>query len=65
MICFGIGGAVPLLGGGFINDPKFRLLSVILASTVALAIFGAVGASPKIYASFHVANVIGCPGLLK
>lgn len=43
MICFSVGAAVPLLSGAFIKDPKMRLLSVILASTVALAIFGAVG----------------------
>lgn len=43
MICFSLGGAVPLLAGAFIKDPKWRLLIVILASTAALAVFGAVG----------------------
>ena len=47
MICFSLGAAVPLLSAAFITDPKIRLVSVILASTVALAIFGAVGKPPR------------------
>ena len=52
MICFSLGAAVPLLSAAFITDPKIRLISVILASTVALAIFGAVGkpSRPSLYA---------------
>lgn len=48
MICFSLGAAVPLLSGAFIEPPKWRLLSVILASTVALIVFGAIG---KLYTS--------------
>jgi VIT1/CCC1 family predicted Fe2+/Mn2+ transporter len=44
MICFSLGAAVPLLSGAFITAPKWRLLSVILSSTLALAVFGAIGA---------------------
>jgi len=44
MICFSVGAAVPLLSGAFITAPKWRLLSVILSSTLALAVFGAIGA---------------------
>lgn len=44
MVCFSLGAAVPLLSGAFITAPQWRLLSVILASTLALAVFGAIGA---------------------
>jgi VIT1/CCC1 family predicted Fe2+/Mn2+ transporter len=44
MICFSLGAAVPLLSGAFITNGKWRLISVILASTAALLAFGAIGA---------------------
>ena len=39
-----IGGACPLLSAIFITNKTWRTISVAVASTVALMIFGAVGA---------------------
>lgn len=43
MVCFSLGAAIPLVAAAFITDAKLRMLSVILASTVGLALFGAIG----------------------
>ncbi len=44
LLCFVMGAGVPLLGAVFFADPMTRLLAVIVASTLALAVFGAIGA---------------------
>ncbi|KAL3154742.1 hypothetical protein ABBQ38_011290 [Trebouxia sp. C0009 RCD-2024] len=58
LVCFGIGGGVPLLSAIFITDPKTRIIFVSLASTVALMVFGAVGAwlggAHRLKAAFRV-----------
>ena len=38
---------MPLLSGAFITNGKWRLISVILASTAALLAFGAIGTGPS------------------
>lgn len=43
-VAFASGGCIPLLAGGFISDFKLRLSAVIISTSVALAVFGAVGA---------------------
>ncbi|KAG0555500.1 hypothetical protein KC19_12G173700 [Ceratodon purpureus] len=43
-VAFASGGAIPLLAGSFIADFKYRLTSVIISTSLALALFGAVGA---------------------
>lgn len=43
-ISFSIGAAIPLLSSSFIKDAVIRLIVVLMASTIGLAIFGAVGA---------------------
>jgi VIT1/CCC1 family predicted Fe2+/Mn2+ transporter len=44
-ISFSIGAGIPLLSAAFIKDHVTRLAVVLAASTVALAVFGAVGAA--------------------
>jgi VIT1/CCC1 family predicted Fe2+/Mn2+ transporter len=44
MIAFSLGALVPLLSGAFIDDHNERVALVTVASTVALAMFGAFGA---------------------
>ncbi|CAM6072640.1 unnamed protein product [Sphagnum tenellum] len=43
-IAFAAGGVVPLLSGSFISNFTYRLVSIVLASSVALIAFGATGA---------------------
>lgn len=43
-ISFSIGAAIPLLSSSFIEDHVIRLIVVLVASTIALAVFGTVGA---------------------
>ncbi|KAK9808900.1 hypothetical protein WJX72_006067 [[Myrmecia] bisecta] len=43
-VSFTIGAAVPLLASAFIHDSRARLVAVGGASTIALALFGAIGA---------------------
>ncbi|CAK9861520.1 unnamed protein product [Sphagnum jensenii] len=43
-VAFSLGAAIPLLAGSFIVDTKYRIVSVVVTSTFALAGFGAVGA---------------------
>lgn len=43
-IAFALGGAIPLLAGSFIANFTIRLTVIVLASTCALAAFGALGA---------------------
>eukprot|EP00891_Asterochloris_glomerata_P009573 jgi/Astpho2/9573/Aster-03851 len=43
-ICFSVGGAVPLIAAAFIHNNFWRIVSVALASTGALLVFGAIGA---------------------
>jgi VIT1/CCC1 family predicted Fe2+/Mn2+ transporter len=43
-VAFASGGAIPLLAGSFIADFWYRLISVIISTSLALALFGAVGA---------------------
>lgn len=43
-VAFASGGSIPLLAGGFLSDFKWRLSAVIVSTSVALALFGAVGA---------------------
>jgi VIT1/CCC1 family predicted Fe2+/Mn2+ transporter len=48
-----MGGAVPLLAGSFISNTKYRLMSIVVTSILALAGFGALGAK------------LGCAALLR
>ncbi|CAM6012006.1 unnamed protein product [Sphagnum balticum] len=43
-VAFALGAAIPLLAGSFIVDTKYRIVSIVVTSTFALAGFGAVGA---------------------
>ncbi|CAK9198560.1 unnamed protein product [Sphagnum troendelagicum] len=43
-VAFSLGAAIPLLAGSFIVDTKYRIVSIVVTSTFALAGFGAVGA---------------------
>ncbi|KAH8939948.1 hypothetical protein BDL97_15G063400 [Sphagnum fallax] len=43
-MAFSVGGVVPLLSGCFISHYTNRLLSIVLASSLALVIFGVIGA---------------------
>ncbi len=43
-VAFSLGAAVPLLAGAFIDDQQQRMLAVTAASTLALLMFGALGA---------------------
>ncbi|CAM6017116.1 unnamed protein product [Sphagnum balticum] len=43
-MAFSVGGVVPLLSGCFISHYTNRLLSIVLASSVALVVFGVIGA---------------------
>ena len=58
LLCFAMGGAVPLLSAVFITDPKVRIILVSIASTIALLVFGAVGAwlggAHRVKAAFRV-----------
>lgn len=58
LLCFAIGGGVPLLSAIFLTDPKIRIIVVSIASTFALLIFGAVGAwlggAHRVKAAFRV-----------
>ena len=44
-LCFSLGAAIPLLAAAFIKDQSLRLASIFAFSTLALFIFGAMGAS--------------------
>ena len=58
LLCFTIGGGAPLLSALFITDPKIRSIAVSVASTLALMVFGAVGAwlggAHRVKAAFRV-----------
>jgi VIT1/CCC1 family predicted Fe2+/Mn2+ transporter len=58
LVCFAIGGAVPLLSAIFLIDPKIRIIIVSIASTFALLLFGAIGAwlggAHRVKAAFRV-----------
>lgn len=58
LVCFAIGGAVPLLSAIFLTDPKIRIIIVSIASTFALLLFGAIGAwlggAHRVKAAFRV-----------
>jgi len=43
-ISFSLGAGIPILAAAFIRDQTLRLVSIFSASTLALLIFGAVGA---------------------
>jgi len=43
-VAFSLGAAIPLLAGSFIVRTKYRIVSIVLTSTMALAGFGAIGA---------------------
>jgi VIT1/CCC1 family predicted Fe2+/Mn2+ transporter len=43
-VAFSLGAAIPLLAGSFIVRTKYRIISIVLTSTMALAGFGAIGA---------------------
>ncbi|KAJ7543017.1 hypothetical protein O6H91_09G022300 [Diphasiastrum complanatum] len=43
-LAFSVGGAIPLLSGAFISQFRYRLASLVISSTIALAVFGVVGA---------------------
>lgn len=43
-IAFALGGAIPLLGGSFIVNLTTRIVVIVIASTLALVGFGALGA---------------------
>ncbi|KAH9539584.1 hypothetical protein CY35_15G065100 [Sphagnum magellanicum] len=43
-MAFSVGGVVPLLSGCFISHYTNRLLSIVLASSLALVVFGVIGA---------------------
>ncbi len=57
-VCFAIGGGVPLLSAIFLTDPKLRIIIVSIASTIALLLFGAIGAwlggAHRVKAAFRV-----------
>ena len=42
---FSVGGAVPLLSAAFISDYQTRLAVLVLSSTLAFMVFGALGAA--------------------
>lgn len=44
LVCFTLGGACPLLSAIFITNKFWRTIAVAIGSTVALMVFGAVGA---------------------
>ncbi|KAL6753520.1 Ccc1 family [Haematococcus lacustris] len=44
-VAFTLGAAMPLLSGAFIQDAKWRIMSVVLASAAGLAAFGYAGAA--------------------
>ncbi len=58
MISFTGGGAVPLLAAIFVRDPLWRMISVSIAATFALASFGVIsawlGGAKRIRASVRV-----------
>ncbi|CAK9254025.1 unnamed protein product [Sphagnum jensenii] len=43
-VAFSLGAAIPLLAGSFIVTTKYRIISIVLTSTMALTGFGAIGA---------------------
>jgi len=43
-VAFSLGAAIPLLAGSFIVTTKYRIISIVLTSTMALIGFGAIGA---------------------
>lgn len=43
-IAFALGGAIPLLSGAFIANYTIRIVSIVIASTLGLVGFGALGA---------------------
>ncbi|EIE20116.1 DUF125-domain-containing protein, partial [Coccomyxa subellipsoidea C-169] len=43
-LAFCIGAGLPLLAAAFIEDPKWRIVSVVLTSAAALLVFGIMGA---------------------
>jgi VIT1/CCC1 family predicted Fe2+/Mn2+ transporter len=54
---FSIGGLVPLLSGSFISDYKIRLIVIVSIASLALVVFGRVGAmlgkTPKMKSSIR------------
>ena len=44
-ISFSLGAGIPLLAAAFIHDHTLRLYSIFASSTVALLLFGAIGAA--------------------
>ena len=58
LVCFALGAAVPLLSALFVTNPKIRSIAVSVASTLALMVFGAVGAwlggAHRVKAAFRV-----------
>ncbi|KAJ7546219.1 hypothetical protein O6H91_08G030300 [Diphasiastrum complanatum] len=57
-LAFSVGGSIPLLSGAFITEFRYRLASLIVSSTIALAVFGVIGArlggAPTIKAAVRV-----------
>ncbi|KAK2383609.1 Protein ccc1 [Trifolium repens] len=54
---FSIGGLVPLLSGSFISDYKIRLIVIVSIASLALVVFGRIGAmlgkTPKLKSSIR------------
>lgn len=52
---FSVGGLVPLLSGAFITEYRIRLIVIVVIASLALVVFGGVGAqlgkTPKVKAS--------------
>ena len=44
-VSFTLGAGIPLLAAAFIRDHTIRLYSIFASSTVALLVFGAIGAA--------------------
>ncbi|KAK2075655.1 hypothetical protein QBZ16_001763 [Prototheca wickerhamii] len=44
VLCFTAGGGLPLLSACFIADPRIRLYSIAIATTIGLILFGTLGA---------------------
>jgi VIT1/CCC1 family predicted Fe2+/Mn2+ transporter len=43
-LSFSLGAVIPLLAAAFVQDQTLRLVSIFSSSTLALVVFGAVGA---------------------
>ena len=44
MAAFVVGAGIPLLAAAFIHNASWRLISLSISSTIALIVFGAIGA---------------------